>query len=61
MAHGVRTDGLRFPLHGEDLLPGSTRGISNELLGTTATVTVADGVLLAVQPHALVHPTPEEV
>jgi len=61
VAHGVRTDGLRFPLHGEDLLPGSTRGISNELLGTTATVTVADGVLLAVQPHALVHPTPEEV
>jgi len=52
-AHGVRTSGLRFPLHGEDLLPGSTRGISNELLDATATVDVADGVLLAVQPHAL--------
>lgn len=61
VAHGVRTDGLRFPLHGEDLLPGSTRGVSNELLGTTATVTVTDGVLLAVQPHALASPTPEEV
>jgi thiamine pyrophosphokinase len=52
-AHGVRTDGLRYPLHREDLLPGSTRGISNELLAGTATVDVADGVLLAVQPHAL--------
>jgi thiamine pyrophosphokinase len=52
-AHGVHTTGLRYPLHGEDLLPGSTRGISNELLHATATVAVTDGVLLAVQPHAL--------
>lgn len=52
-AVAVRTTGLRFPLHGEDLLPGSTRGISNELLGDTATVELAAGVLLAVQPHAL--------
>ncbi len=58
VAHGVRTHGLRFPLHGEDLLPGSTRGVSNELLGTEATVSVADGVLLAVQPHAL-SPSPD--
>ena len=50
-ARGVRTEGLRFPLHDEDLSPGSTRGISNELLGPTATVHVADGVLLVVQPH----------
>ncbi|MFM8304148.1 MAG: thiamine diphosphokinase [Actinomycetota bacterium] len=53
VARAVHTDGLRFPLHGEDLLPGSTRGISNELLGTTAVVTVGEGVVLAVQPHAL--------
>jgi len=52
-ARGVHTTGLRFPLHGEDLLPGSTRGVSNELLDTTATVSLADGILLAVQPHAL--------
>jgi thiamine pyrophosphokinase len=52
-AHGVHTTGLRFPLHGEDLLPGSTRGISNELLDTEATVAVDSGALLAVQPHAL--------
>jgi len=52
-AHGVHTTGLRFPLHGEDLLPGSTRGVSNELLHPTATVSLTAGVLLAVQPHAL--------
>lgn len=52
-AHGVHTTGLRYPLLGEDLLPGSTRGVSNELLGPAATVSVGDGVLLAVQPHAL--------
>jgi thiamine pyrophosphokinase len=52
VAREVRTDGLRFPLRDEDLLPGSTRGISNELLGTTASVDLASGVLLAVQPTA---------
>jgi thiamine pyrophosphokinase len=52
-AVGVRTTGLRYPLHGEDLLPGSTRGISNELLGDHATVELAAGVLLVVQPNAL--------
>ena len=53
VAHGVRTEGLRFPLHDEDLLPGSTRGVSNEFTAREATVSVRDGVLLAVQPHAL--------
>src|SRR5436190_808954 len=28
-AHGVRTEGLEFPLRGETLYPGSTRGVSN--------------------------------
>jgi thiamine pyrophosphokinase len=49
-ATGVRTDGLRFPLAGETLHPGSSRGVSNELLGASATVTLDDGVLLAVLP-----------
>ncbi len=31
-ATGVTTDGLLFPLDGEDLLPGSTRGLSNQLV-----------------------------
>ena len=38
------------PLEREDLLPGSTRGVSNEMLDHAATVDVEAGVLLAVQP-----------
>jgi thiamine pyrophosphokinase len=49
-ARGVRTDGLRFPLDGEDLLPGSTRGVSNEFIEPVATVSLDHGALLAVQP-----------
>jgi thiamine pyrophosphokinase len=49
-ARGVVTDGLRFPLRHEDLLPGSTRGVSNEFAAPRATVALDDGVLLAVQP-----------
>jgi thiamine pyrophosphokinase len=49
-ARGVRTAGLRYPLEGEDLLPGSTRGLSNELTDPVATVSLEHGVLLAVQP-----------
>jgi thiamine pyrophosphokinase len=49
-ARGVATDGLRYPLRGETLHPGSTRGVSNELVAAVAHVSVADGVLLAVRP-----------
>lgn len=49
-ADGVRTTGLRFALDGERLDAGTTRGVSNELTGTHATVTVDDGALLVVQP-----------
>jgi thiamine pyrophosphokinase len=49
-ARGVRTRGLRFPLEGEDLLPGSTRGVSNEFGEPVATVSLDQGALLAVQP-----------
>jgi thiamine pyrophosphokinase len=55
-AHGparrVTTTGLRYPLHREDLDPGTTRGISNELAGPTATVDVERGVLLVIAPGA---------
>ncbi|MEX2292193.1 MAG: thiamine diphosphokinase [Acidimicrobiales bacterium] len=47
---GVTTDGLLYPLDDEDLLPGSTRGLSNEFVSTEAIVRVRGGVLLAVQP-----------
>ncbi len=55
-AIGVTTTGLRYPLTDEDLLAGSTRGLSNELLESEASVLLRDGVLLAVQPG---HPTPQ--
>jgi thiamine pyrophosphokinase len=51
-ARGVRTEGLRYPLDGDDLAPGTSRGVSNELTTTNARVSVADGVLLAILPDA---------
>lgn len=57
-ASGVRTDGLRYPLHGEQLDPGSSRGVSNELVTATATVDLTAGVLLAVLPGPDHLPTP---
>lgn len=51
IAREVRTTGLRFPLHGEDLNPGSTRGVSNQFDEPRATVTVDTGVLVALQPE----------
>lgn len=49
-ARGVRTEGLRWPLIGETLEPGSTRGISNEFVDEAASVSIESGVLVAVQP-----------
>jgi thiamine pyrophosphokinase len=49
--HGVITAGLLYPLHGETLHAGSTRGVSNEFLANHASVRVEDGVLLAVAPR----------
>jgi thiamine pyrophosphokinase len=51
-ARRVRTSGLRYPLDGEDLLPGSTRGLSNELVEPVATVAIEQGTVLAVQPDS---------
>ena len=36
VAHGVRTEGLQYPLTNENLEPGSSRGVSNVLVGSTA-------------------------
>jgi thiamine pyrophosphokinase len=49
-AEGVTTNGLRYPLAGETLTGGSTRGVSNEFAETRARVRVARGVVLAVRP-----------
>ncbi len=49
-AHGVSTEGLRYPLAGETLTPGSTRGVSNEFTSPVAAISLTSGVLLAVVP-----------
>src|SRR4249919_2734135 len=49
-AENVTTEGLRYPLAGETLEPGSTRGISNVFTSRTARIHVARGVLAAVIP-----------
>lgn len=49
-AEGVTTEGLLYPLDNEDLLPGSTRGVSNEMLGERAGVALGGGVLVAIVP-----------
>jgi thiamine pyrophosphokinase len=51
-ATGVTTTGLEYPLYGETLQAGSTRGVSNLFEGDVAHVTVAGGVLLAIRPGA---------
>ena len=54
-ALGITTDGLRWPLVDDELRPGSTRGVSNEMTAPFATLAVRDGVLLAIQPDADPH------
>jgi len=51
-AVGVTTDGLEYPLRGETLEPGSSRGVSNVFEGEAARVEVEQGVLLAILPGA---------
>jgi thiamine pyrophosphokinase len=47
-AGGITTSGLKYLLKNEDLEPGSTRGISNEMLGTLAQVRLRKGKLLCI-------------
>jgi thiamine pyrophosphokinase len=49
-AAGVRTTGLRYPLHGETLPAGTTRGVSNVLEAPPAEVQVGSGTLIVVLP-----------
>jgi thiamine pyrophosphokinase len=49
-ATGVRTGGLAYPLHGEVLPLGTTRGVSNVIESLPATVSLDAGTLLAVLP-----------
>ncbi len=47
-AVGIRTERLQYPLHDEPLLFGPARGVSNVMLGKSATVQVQSGMVLCV-------------
>ena len=49
-ARGITTDGLLYPLRGETLVPGSSRGLSNVFTDPEARITLDSGVLLALRP-----------
>ncbi len=50
VSRGIVTEGLRYPLECEELTPGTTRGVSNELAGVSGSVRLQSGTLLVVQP-----------
>ena len=49
-AEGVTTEGLEYPLRGETLPSGTSRGVSNVFSAAEARITVERGCLLAVRP-----------
>lgn len=53
-ASGVHLSGVHWPLDGEDLPAGTTRGVSNVATGPV-TVSVREGVLLVVHPRNTEH------
>jgi len=48
----IRTENLKWPLRHETLYPDKTRGISNEMLGETASISIGSGLLLVVHRRA---------
>lgn len=52
--HGIQTEGLKYPLNNESLYPEKTRGISNELTGSSASVLIQQGLLLCI--HQITEP-----
>ncbi len=44
----VTTVGLRWPLDAEELHPGSTRGVSNELSDAEAEIRVHEGAVMVI-------------
>ena len=53
IARGVTTSGLRWQLNSEQLEPGSSRGVSNEMIAAEAVIEIESGVLLAIQPASI--------
>ena len=52
-AIGITTDGLAWPLDHETIPAYSTRGVSNELVRTSAIISLTQGHLLIIRPDAL--------
>jgi len=46
--NGIFTHGLQYPLVGETLFPHRTRGISNRMTESTASISVQSGLLLCI-------------
>ncbi len=55
---GVVTAGLKWPLSGETLYPDKTRGVSNEMLGDVASVSIDAGLLLCIHSRPLLNLQP---
>ncbi len=55
-AVGVRTRGLRFPLDGETLAIGRSRGLSNEVEHAPASVSLERGTLLIIETRKEARP-----
>lgn len=55
-AAGVTTEGLRFPLSGEPLVLGRTRGVSNVRTRSVTRITLESGRLLVIETPATVRP-----
>jgi thiamine pyrophosphokinase len=55
-ALGVTTEGLRYPLEGEPIREGQTRGLSNVRIAARATVTIGSGRLLVIETPATLPP-----
>ena len=51
-AYGITTQGLEYPLSGETLYFGSTRGISNVMQENRVSITLQTGLLLCVVIHS---------
>lgn len=49
-AMGIVTEGLAYPLRGETLVPGSSRGLSNVFTAPEARISLDSGVVLALKP-----------
>ena len=57
-AVGVSNEGLEWPLHTETLPLGSPRGMSNVLIGKSASIRVNHGMLLCIVTHCILSPSP---